>query len=88
MFRMLGSSILTLLFTTALAQQEVSVCVDASEFLAVDEAGNFSEVEERCIQKGGKLAVPFSEAEHNATVELTVRLGGSVSFWLGKLLSG
>ena len=87
MSRLLGALILTLLFTTALAQREASLCVGSSEFLAVDEVGSFFDAEESCIQKGGKLAVPFDEEEHNATVELAVRLGGNNNYWLGKLLS-
>ena len=82
---MLGVFSLALLFTKASAQREATVCVDASEFVAVDESINYLGAEERCVEKGGRLAVPFNEVEHNATLDLSIALGGAGNFWLGIL---
>ena len=79
---MLGAITLTLIFTTVVAQSEETICAGCSEFLAVDEAVNFVTAEGRCVEKGGKLAVPFSEIEHNDTVEVAIRLGGNFNFGL------
>ena len=69
-----------------LAQPEQVKCVGASEFFAVDELARFSDALTRREQRDGQLAVPFSEAENNAAIELVRAIGGNKRFWLGKEL--
>ena len=69
-----------------LTQPEQKKCVGASEFVAVDELVQFSAALTRCEQRDGQLAVPFSEAENNAAIELVRAIGGNKQFWLGKKL--
>ena len=83
-FEVIFTWVLVLKGAETLAQQEQRTCVGASEFVAVDEIVGFSEALTSCVRRGGQLAVPFNNAEHNATVQLALDLGGEEPFWLGK----
>ena len=66
------------------AQEEARMCVGASEFVLVDDTVSFEQAINRCAEKHGTLAVPFSQDEQDAVALLADSLGVDETIWLGK----
>ena len=63
---------------------EFTQCFGASEFILVDEEIEFDDAVARCQDRGGQLAVPFTETEYQVFVSMV--LGSTIPIPAGIML--